>query len=113
MSKLYTTLTLGVSNACDIMECPVNKSLHLPPHKSGSDLAVLAVKENTTAKPGGLKILHLVELLAGVTGLHTVSGKVRIHSQTLRRKICNRWRREKAPWKVFQLHFIFPLCKMS
>ena len=47
MSKLYTTLTLGVSNACDIMECPVNKSLHLPPHKSGPDLAVLAGKENT------------------------------------------------------------------
>lgn len=113
MSKLYTTLTLGVSNTCDIMECPVNKSLHLPPHKNGLDLAVLAVKENTIAKPGGLKILHLVELLAGVNGLHTISGKVRIHSQTLRRKIWNRWRREKAPWKAFQLHFLFPLCKMS
>lgn len=62
MSKLYTTLTLGVSNTCDIIECPVNKSLHLPPHKNGLDLAVLAVKENTTAKPGGLKILYLVEL---------------------------------------------------
>lgn len=62
MSKLCTTLTLGVSSTCDIIECPVNKSLHLPPHKNGLDLAVLAVKEITIAKPGGLEILYLVKL---------------------------------------------------